>query len=121
MGRQHSERNRTAIARAILAMDSYWGEQFGADGFGDLNFCDLFTEMWLKRDEPLRKTDLYSFMPNISPRTAVKYVQQAIDSGHLREAIAPDDRRVHHVTLAPALMRRIESFLDYTFDHFRAL
>jgi len=44
--------------------------------------------MWLRRDSELRKTDLYPFMRNISARTAVKYVQQAIDSGQLIEQLA---------------------------------
>lgn len=121
MARTHSLKNRTTIAHAILAMDAYWAEQFTADGVGDLNFCDLFTEMWLRRGDALRKTDLYVFMPNISQRTAVKYVQNAIDSGLLIEQVDDNDKRIRVIALSPALAARIETFLDFTYERFRGL
>lgn len=120
MARQ-SQKNRTTIAQAILSMDAYWAEHFASDAVGDLNFCDLFTEMWLRRDEVLRKTDLYAFMPNISQRTAVKYVQHCIDSALLLETIDVDDKRIRQITLSPSLSARIETFLDYTYERFRGL
>jgi hypothetical protein len=121
MARHQSLKNRTTIAQAILAMDSYWAENFAAEDVGDLNYCDLFTEMWLRRDEVLRKTDLYAFMPNISQRTAVKYVQHAIDTGLLEETVDSDDKRIRVLTLSQALAARIEVFLDYTYERFRGL
>ncbi|MET0377965.1 MAG: hypothetical protein ABW049_03155 [Spongiibacteraceae bacterium] len=121
MARPHSQKNRTTIAQAILAMDAYWAEHFAAEAVGDLNFCDLFTEMWLRRDEALRKTDLYAFMPNISQRTAVKYVQYAIDTGLLIEEIVAEDKRIRQIALSAALALRIENFLDYTYERFRGL
>lgn len=121
MTRQYSHRNRTLVATAILEMDAYWAEAFADAGVGDLNYCDLFTEMWLRGTEPLRKTDLYQFMPNISQRTAVKYVQYAIDSGLLVEQPSAEDKRVRHIGLAPAMSTRMERFLDYTFERFRGV
>lgn len=121
MTRQYSHRNRTQVARAILEMDSYWADAFADVGVGDLNYCDLFTEMWLRGSEPLRKTDLYQFMPNISQRTAVKYVQFAIDAGLLVERPSDQDKRVRHIGLAPAMVARLERFLDYTFERFRSI
>ena len=118
---RNSQKNRITIAQAILAMDAYWAENFADDEVGDLNFCDLFTEMWLRRDEPLRKTDLYAFMPNISPRTAVKYVQHCIDTGLLIEEVDVGDKRIRQVTLSAALAARIEAFLDYTYERFRGM
>ena len=86
--------------------DQYWVEVMGDRLFHDLNYYDLFTQMWLRlnnrRDTPsgageaFRKSELYQFMPNISQRTAIKYIQIAIDHGLLIERMilgicAPDE------------------------------
>jgi len=117
--RRRSQRARTAVAQAIFDIDTFWAEIYEDTEVNDLNFCDLFTAMWLHREERLRKTDLYRFMPNISERTAVKYVQRAIDAGLLVEWISETDRRVRVVTMSDDARVRMERFLDYTFERFR--
>ncbi len=104
---------------ALHEIDRFWGEVFPDETYYDLNYSDLFTRMWLARDKPLKKTDLYPFMPRVSLRTAVKYVQRAIESGLLTETIDPDDRRSKLVALSPELAGNIERFIDHalvTFD-----
>lgn len=104
---------------ALHEIDHFWGEVFTDEAYYDLNYSDLFTRMWLVADKPLKKTDLYAFMPRISLRTAVKYVQRAIESGLLTETVDPEDRRSKRVALSADLARNIELFIDHaltTFD-----
>lgn len=60
-------------------------------------------------------------MPNISQRTAVKYVQYAIDTGLLVEQPSDADKRVRHIGLAPPMITRMERFLEYIFERFRGV
>ena len=95
MSRKYSNTQRALASRAILDMDAFWAQTFAASGTGDLNYCDLFTHLWLLRDQPPQpKTELYPLMPNISRRTAVKYVQHAIEHGMLNEEPCATDRRI---------------------------
>jgi hypothetical protein len=114
--------------------DQYWVEVMGDRLFHDLNYYDLFTRMWLRsnkgRDglngrngesgpmETFRKSELYQLMPNISQRTAIKYIQIAIDNGLLIERADPDDLRSRQITMSADLNRKIESFLDYSISVF---
>jgi hypothetical protein len=119
MPRRHSLARRKSFVLALHEIDRFWGEVFPDDSYYDLNYSDLFTRMWLVGDRPLKKTDLYAFMPRVSHRTAVKYVQRAIDSGLLTETVDAADRRSKRVTLSADLARNIESFIDHaltTFD-----
>ncbi|CAD5106263.1 hypothetical protein PSEWESI4_00523 [Pseudomonas carbonaria] len=121
MPRRYSQTNRRAVAEAIIRMDESWIALFGDTGLSDLCYCDLFTHMWLRRDQSLRKTDLYAFMPSISRRTAVKYVQQLIDQALLDESPAEHDRRVRWVTLGTAVAERLERFFDQSFENYSKL
>jgi hypothetical protein len=108
--------------------DQYWVEVMGDRLFHDLNYYDLFTRMWLRlnnrRDIPsgageaFRKSELYQLMPNVSQRTAIKYIQIAIDQGLLIERMDPGDLRFRRVTMSADLKRRIELFLDYSISVF---
>lgn len=113
-------RQRAAIAEAIMDIDMHWAKTFQAAGLSHLDYCDLFTQMWLRRTQTLRKTDLYALMPNVCQRTAVKYVQNAIDSGFLLEYPATYDRRVRLVTLSDKVRTDLERFLDYSARRFQA-
>ncbi len=113
MPRRHSLARRKSFVLALHEIDRFWGEVFPDETYYDLNYSDLFTRMWLAGDKPLKKTDLYAFMPRVSLRTAVKYVQRAIESGLLTETVDPDDRRSKRVVLSPDLARNIESFIDH--------
>lgn len=103
-----------------MDIDIHWAQTFQAVGLSHLDYCDLFTHMWLRRKEPLRKTDLYALMPNVSSRTAVKYVQSAIDGGFLLEYPDEHDKRVRLVTLSDAVCADLERFLDYSTRRFQA-
>ena len=110
-----------AVARAILDMDFEWSAQFGDLGLADLNYSDLFCQMWAERQQQFAKTALYDFMPGVSRRTAVRYVQQLIDAGWLIEASAAHDRRIKHVQLTPPIEERLEQFLAFVHQRFAAL
>ncbi|HSB97905.1 MAG TPA: hypothetical protein VLC91_15700 [Spongiibacteraceae bacterium] len=108
-----SKKKRIAAASAMLDLDEYWSGTFGDIGLNDLNYSDLFFQMWLNRERALSKTGLYDFMPGISRRTAVKYVQELIDRELLHEQSAEEDRRVRYVTLSKDIAARLERYLDY--------
>jgi DNA-binding MarR family transcriptional regulator len=110
-----------AVAQAILDMDLQWSAQFGDLGLNDLNYSDLFCHMWMDDHEQFAKTALYDFMPGVSRRTAVRYVQGLIDGGWLLETSAEHDRRIKYVSLAAAISLRLEQFLAYVHERFAAL
>jgi hypothetical protein len=121
MTRRYAIASRTEAALAIFDIDTFWAQSFADTDLNDLNYCDLFTQMWLKRDQPLAKTELYELMPNISRRTAVKYVQKAIDQGLLQERESEQDRRVRLVSLSQDCLVRVDRFLDFTCQRFRTV
>src|SRR6185369_15959309 len=121
MAAQLSKKKSVEVASAILDMDQHWSTLFGELELNDLNYSDLFIQMWLKREQPLRKTSLYEFMPGISRRTAVKYVQELIDRELLEEADAEEDRRVRFVSLSAEVEERLERFLRYSYERFHKL
>ena len=90
--------------------------------FHDLNYYDLFTQMWLRLDgttgDTFYKSELHQLMPNISQRTAIKYIQIAIDHGLLIENMDPEDLRSRQITMSTGLKKKIELFLDYSISVF---
>lgn len=118
MPRSYADRRRRAFVIALQDSDAYWGEVFGDDIFYDLNYSDLFTRMWLAGERRFKKTELYGFMPKVSHRTAVKYVQRAIEKGLLQQATDLHDRRLKLITMSADLKRKIEQFLDYSLHTF---
>ncbi len=115
---------RRRFIRQLTSVDEYWVEVLGDSLFHDMNYYDLFTGMWLRHNsEPggafrFRKSELHRFMPHVSQRTAVKYVQISIDRGMLIEETDPADLRSRKITMSPDLQRRIELFLDYAISIF---
>ena len=105
--------------------DQYWMNVLGDTLFHDLNYYDLFTRMWLRfndaNDNTFYKSELYQLMPNVSQRTAIKYIQIAIDHGLLIEHVDPDDLRSRRITMSSDLKRKIELFLDYSISVFETL
>jgi len=112
-----NDKNAAVVAMAILDMDIKWTETFGDLDMTDLNYSDLFMRAWLARNTDIRKTDLYDFMPGVSRRTAVKYVQKLVDHGWLIETPA-EDKRVKYIKLAAEITARLERFLGYTYERF---
>jgi hypothetical protein len=111
-----SKKNRAAVATLMLDLDDYWSSTFIELELNDLNYSDLFFQMWLRRDQALTKTGLYDFMPGISRRTAVKYVQELIDRSLLQEDCAEDDKRVKYVSLSKKISARLERYLDFSYE-----
>ena len=103
------------VALAILEMDVQWAAIFADLDMTDLNYSDLFMRMWMSKGMELSKTALYDFMPGVSRRTAVRYVQNLVDNGWLIEQQA-EDRRIKYVSLSPEIDIRLERFLDFAFD-----
>jgi hypothetical protein len=116
--RRQSNARRNQFVQLINRTDRYWMDVLGDKRFHDLNYYDLFTQMWLKQGHALHKSELHRLMPNISQRTAVKYIQNAIDSGLLIEDADPEDLRSKRITMSPGLKRKIELFLDYSISVF---
>ncbi|SFI82896.1 MarR family transcriptional regulator [Nitrosomonas sp. Nm34] len=117
-----SEKQTNARRRQVIQLlnstDQYWMDALGDKLFHDLNYYDLFTQMWLRLDDTFHKSELYQLMPNVSQRTAIKYVQIAIDHGLLIEHINPDDLRSRRITMSVDLVQKIELFLDYSISVF---
>jgi len=118
MPKKYADRRRRAFVIALQESDAHWGALFGDQVFYDLNYSDLFTRMWLARDRAFTKTELYRFMPKVSHRTAVKYVQTAIEKGLLDETVDDQDRRRRRITMSPQLLKVIEDFLDASLQTF---
>jgi hypothetical protein len=140
---RYSDTRRRHFIDLLNDTDQYWVEIMGDRLFHDLNYYDLFTRMWLRLNngldshnspsgpgnasganvsaEALRKSELYQLMPNVSQRTAVKYIQIAIDHGLLIEWVDPGDLRSRRVAMSADLKRKIELFLDYSISVFDSL
>ncbi len=116
MSTTYSDQRRRAFVLALQEIDRFWGEIVGDETYYDLHYSDLFTRMWLHRDHTFRKTELYAFMPRISHRTAVKYVQRAISQGLIHEVTDAHDRRTKRVYLSDTMQERIERFLDHAIE-----
>ena len=118
MPKKYADRRRRAFVIALQESDAHWGALFGDEVFYDLNYSDLFTRMWLARDRAFTKTELYRFMPKVSHRTAVKYVQTAIEKGLLDGGLHIQMRRRRRITMSPQLLKVIEDFLDASLQTF---
>lgn len=119
---RHTNAKRRQFIQLLNSTDQYWMDVLGDKLFHDLNYYDLFTRMWLRLNETPRdifyKSDLYRLMPSISQRTAIKYIQIAIDHGLLIEHIDPEDLRSRQITMSAGLKQKIELFLDYSISVF---
>lgn len=115
----YSDSDRCWFVLTLQNIDASWGEIVGGEAYYDLHYSDLFTRLWLSRDRSPRKTELYDFMPRVSRRTAVKYVDRAIREGLLVQETDPVDRRSKRVSLSPELLERIEAFLDRSLEILR--
>lgn len=113
---------RREFIQLLNSTDQYWMDVLGDKLFHDLNYYDLFTQMWLRLDGTTRdtfyKSELHQLMPNISQRTAIKYIQIAIDHGLLIEHMDPEDLRSRQITMSTSLKKKIELFLDYSISVF---
>ncbi|MDQ3186111.1 MAG: MarR family transcriptional regulator [Pseudomonadota bacterium] len=122
---KHANARRRRFIQLLNSTDQYWMDVLGDKLFHDLNYYDLFTQMWLRLNGTpgvtFYKSELYQLMPNISQRTAIKYIQVAIDHGLLIEHVDPEDLRSKRITMSVGLKRKIELFLDYSISVFETL
>ena len=116
--RKQSSARRRQFVQLLADLDQYWIEVLGNRLFHDLNYYDLFTQMWLRindsEGDTFRKSELYILMPHVSQRTAIKYIQTAIDHGLLIERMDLQDQRSRQITMSAALKQKIELFLDHS-------
>ncbi|MEO8767988.1 MAG: MarR family transcriptional regulator [Nitrosospira sp.] len=119
---KHTNARRRQFIQLLNSTDRHWVDVLGDNLFHDLNYYDLFTRMWLQINGAPRhafhKSELYQLMPNVSQRTAIKYIQIAIDHGWLIEHTDPEDLRSRRITMAADLKQKIELFLDYSISVF---
>jgi hypothetical protein len=119
MSRQPSNEDRRAFAQALKQVGLHWQTVLHDDEFHSPNYFDLFTEIWLKGGQPVCRTDCYRFMPGVSQQTAKKYVERAVERGHLLECDNPQDGRSRLIALSPDLKVQLERTFDLTAQQLR--
>lgn len=113
------EADRRGFIGALRALDRRWAETFDDGDFFDLHYSALFTEMWLREGRAVPRTEAYGYMASLSPQTAMKYLNRALQEGYLVEVDNPDDRRSRLVAMSPKLKARLDALIDYALAEFR--
>ena len=97
---------------ALRELDDAWVSIFRETGFSDIYFSRLFTELWLRGESAVPKTDAYGLVKGLSPQTAMKYIRRAIDEGYLEEIRNPADGRSRLVRMTPLLKSRMADVIN---------
>ena len=106
----HEQRARFLVA--LRELDEAWVAAFHRVGLGDIYFSRLFTELWLRGNDAVTKTDAYELVQGVSLQTAMKYVRQAIAEGFLEERDNPDDARSRLIRMSPRLREMFNGVID---------
>jgi hypothetical protein len=118
-GRQ--ERKRRRFLLALRELDEAWVSAFHQTGFSDIYFSRLFTELWLRDDVAVAKTDAYDFMKGVGAQTAMKYVRRAIEEGYLEEIDNPADGRSRLLRMSPLLREKLAQVIDRGNEAFQSI
>lgn len=109
-GKREQRRMQTLLL--LREIDQAWVEAFHETGFSDIYFSRLFTELWLRGDEAITKTDAYGLVKEVGLQTAIKYVRRAVDEGYLEEVDNPADGRSKLLRMTPLLRERFLAVID---------
>lgn len=113
MARPLSDDDRRIFAQTFKRVGLTWQSAFGDQELYALDYFDLFTEVWLRGDQPVIRTDCYRYLSGVSRATAKKYVERAIARGYLLEQDNPRDKRSKLISLAP----QVKALLERNYDH----
>ncbi len=106
---------------ALRELDEAWVSIFQETGFSDIYFSRLFTELWLRGESAIPKTDAYGLVKGLSPQTAMKYIRRAIDEGYLEEIENPADKRSRLLCMTPLLKSRMAEVINRASPAFQAV
>jgi hypothetical protein len=112
----HDRRKRFLIA--LRELDDAWVSAFHRVGLGDIYFSRLFTELWLRGNDAVTKTDAYELVQGVSLQTAMKYVRRAIAEGYLEELENPGDARSRMIRMSPVLRELFNGVIDRASEAF---
>lgn len=112
------QQRRTQFLIALRELDEAWVSSFHRVGLGDIYFSRLFTELWLRGNDAVTKTDAYELVQGVSMQTAMKYVRQAIAEGYLEELENPGDARSRLIRMTPGLREMFNAVIDRASEAF---
>ncbi len=111
-GKKQRDARRLQTLLLLREIDQVWVATFRESGFSDIYFSRLFTELWLRGDDAITKTDAYGLVKEVGVQTAIKYVRRAVDEGYLEEVDNPDDGRSRLLRMTPLLRERFLAVID---------
>jgi hypothetical protein len=112
------EKQRGHFLQALRELDDAWVAAFHKTGFGDIYFSRLFTELWLRGEDAVAKSEAYELVQGVSSQTAMKYIRQAIAGGYLEELDNPADGRSRLIRMSPKLRQLFNGVIDRARDAF---
>lgn len=109
---------RQKMLLLLRHIDDAWFTAFQGTGISDVYFSRLFTELCLRGDSAIAKTDAYSLVKGVGSQTAIKYVSRAIKEGYLEEIENPSDGRSRLLRMTPLLKTTFMTVIDGAVTNF---